>query len=129
MNQAFNQAEQLSEQQALALAQERSNGNGHSNGKRHQSLDGAMNRLSVGSDSSSIQGSLTRMATNASTSSLISGMPNNNTLFTFTAGFYQLILVLILLPIFGNCSNKAPLVFLSIISFLIPKYQLSVLMT
>ena len=86
LNQAFNQAEQLSEQQALALAQERSNGNGHSNGKRHQSLDGAMNRLSVGSDSSSIQGSLTRMATNASTSSLISGMPNNNTLFTFTAG-------------------------------------------
>ncbi|KAF6060530.1 RhoGEF domain family protein [Candida albicans] len=72
LNQAFNQAEQLSEQQALALAQERSNGNGHSNGKRHQSLDGAMNRLSVGSDSSSIQGSLTRMATNASTSSLIS---------------------------------------------------------
>lgn len=45
-----------------------------------------MNRLSVGSDSSSIQGSLTRMATNASTSSLISGMPNSNTLFTFTAG-------------------------------------------
>lgn len=83
LNQAYTQAELLSEQQALALAQERNNTNGSMN--HHTSLDGHMNRLSIGSDGSN-QNPLTRFGTNVSSSSSVTNLPTNNNLFTFTAG-------------------------------------------
>ncbi|KAL6451200.1 CDC24 Cell division control protein 24 [Candida maltosa Xu316] len=112
LNSAFNQAEQYSEQQALALAQERTNG--------------AMNRLSIGSDSSSVQSSLTRLATNASSSSSVTNLPTNNNLLTFTAGILPAnISVDPATQLWKLFQQGAPLCV--IFNFIIPEYQIPVI--
>ncbi|RCK64824.1 Cell division control protein 24 [Candida viswanathii] len=124
LNQAFTQAELYSEQQALALAQERNNANGSMN--HHSSLDGAMNRLSVGSDNSSIQSSLTRLATNASSSSSVTNLPTNNNLFTFTAGILPAnISVDPATHLWKLFQQGAPLCV--IFNYIIPDYQIPVI--
>ncbi|EMG46373.1 Guanine nucleotide exchange factor Cdc24 [Candida maltosa Xu316] len=124
LNSAFNQAEQYSEQQALALAQERTNNNNSSN--NHTSLDGAMNRLSIGSDSSSVQSSLTRLATNASSSSSVTNLPTNNNLLTFTAGILPAnISVDPATQLWKLFQQGAPLCV--IFNFIIPEYQIPVI--